>query len=796
MRRIISISHVPIFGYIFNALFLTSILFWTATAAAQSEVALEKISKHSSNRPLQSLSKSAARARTEGFRPGPPREIINYRGHPVGPSERGIDMPDASLQEVQGEAATSVGTGFPGASNDDNASVLGFIVAPPDTDGDVGPDHFVQMINLLTTIYDKSGNVVQPSFPSNAFWSGIGGNCEPNNQGDPIVVYDEQADRWMVSQFAFPDSFDTFSQCVAVSQTGDPTGAYNRYEFSFDNFGFNDFPKHGIATDSITMMANLFQRRGPNFRFAGSFLGVMDKNAMYAGNPASLIGFNLGTAEFGFVAADLDGPGTAPALFATAMSQLDLFDIWQIDVDWNTEDASASRIASIPITPFDADLCGASREACIPQPENGPALEAISDRLSQRLQVRDFGSFRTMVTGHTVDVGSGRAGFRWYEFRETNGNWTLYQEGTYGPNDGENRWMPSVAMNSAGDIGVGYLLSSENTFMSIGLAGQSAANSGTGVLDSEEMICAAGTGVQTDTGRSGDYSATVVDPVTDSFWHTNEYVVTTGQFNWATFVCGFQVGDGGGTSNNPPTAAFDAVCNDLNCAFDGSASSDTDGTISSFDWNFGDGSTASGEAVSHDYTSEGTFNVTLTVTDDGGATDSATQSVAVTDGVNNPPVAAFSFDCSGLDCSFDGSASSDSDGSISSYAWDFGDGFNGGGVNTSHTYAAAGDFLVTLTVTDNDGADDASTQTVSVADVSIDLTANGRKVRGRHIVDLTWSGASSTNVDVIRDGGVISTTANDGAYTDNIGAVGGATYIYQLCEAGTGTCSNEVTVVF
>lgn len=770
-------------------------MIWNSGAVAQSDVALDKIEKHAENRPLQSLGRSADRARAEAFKPGPPREIINFRGEPQGLDAGGGSINAAVLQDAQGTGATAVGAGFPGASNNDNAAVLGFIVAPPDPDMDVGPNHVVQMINLLTTIYDKNGNIVEAPFPSNAFWSGVGGNCEPFNQGDPIVLYDEQADRWLVSQFAFPDSFDTFSQCVAVSQTGDPTGAYNRYEFSFDGFGFNDYPKHGVTTNSITMMANLFAAQGPFFNFAGSFLGVMDKAAMYAGDPADLIGFNIGTSEFGFVAGDLDGPGSAPNLFATAMSQQNLFDIWEVSVDWATSNASANRIASIPVTPFDADLCGASREACIPQPGNGPALEAISDRLMQRLQIRDFGTYRSMVTGHTVDVGNGRAGIRWYEFREQNGNWSLFQEGTFGPADGEHRWMPSVAMNAAGDIGIGYLLASDNTFVSTAVAGQSAANSGSGLLDSEELICAAGSGVQTDTARAGDYSATVVDPGADTFWHTNEVVVQTGQFNWATFVCEFAIG-GGGTANNPPIASFTPNCTDLSCSFDGTASSDSDGTIQSYAWDFGDGASATGSTASHTYSAEGSFTVTLTVTDDGGATGTDSQVVTVSDGINDPPTASYGFACSGLSCDFDGSASSDSDGTIQSYNWTFGDGATGSGVTTSHTYSADGDYTVTLTVTDDGGATDSQSQTVSVADVAISLSANGFKQRGLQKADLTWSGADSTNVDIVRDGVVVATTANDGAFTDNINQRGSGSYVYQVCEAGTSTCSNEATVTF
>jgi len=293
----------------------------------------------------------------------------------------------------------------------------------------------------------------------------------------------------------------------------------------------------------------------------------MDKAAMYAGETASLIGFNIGTAQFGFVAGDLDGSGNVPALFGTAMSTSNAFDIWQLDVDWATENASVSQLASVPITPFDSELCTASRGACIPQPDNGPLLESLSDRLMHRLQIRDFGSYRTMVTAHTVDVGGGRAGIRWYELRETDGNnWSLYQEGTFGPADSEHRFMPSAAMNAAGDIGIGYLMSSTSTYVSTAAVGQTFTASGSGLLDSEEIMCALGSGVQEGVARSGDYSSTSIDPTDDSFWHTNEVFTQTGSFQWNTYVCEFVVADNGG-GNTPPTADFSSVCTDLDCVF-------------------------------------------------------------------------------------------------------------------------------------------------------------------------------------------------------------------------------------
>jgi PKD repeat protein len=164
---------------------------------------------------------------------------------------------------------------------------------------------------------------------------------------------------------------------------------------------------------------------------------------------------------------------------------------------------------------------------------------------------------------------------------------------------------------------------------------------------------------------------------------------------------------------------------------------------------------------------------------------------------NNPPTASFTFNCTDLSCNFDGSGSSDSDGSIVSYDWDFGDGNTGSGVTISHTYAADGTYTVTLTVTDDEGATGSDAQNVTVSgSSSFTLTASGYKVRGLQKADLTWSGATSTNIDVYRDGVLIATTANDGEYTDNIDKKGSGSYVYQVCEAGTSTCSNTATVTF
>ena len=253
---------------------------------------------------------------------------------------------------------------------------------------------------------------------------------------------------------------------------------------------------------------------------------------------------------------------------------------------------------------------------------------------------------------------------------------------------------------------------------------------------------------------------------------------------------------GGGTTNQAPTASFTYTCTDLACDFDGTGSSDSDGSISSYAWAFGDGATATGSTASHTYAAGGTYTVTLTVTDNEGAAGSGEQDVTVTDGTaNSAPTADFTYAVTDLTVDFT-DQSSDSDGEVVSWDWDFGDGGTSTAQSPSYTYAAGDTYTVTLTVTDDDGATDSISQDVTVTEPStgdFTLSVTAYKNRGRQYADLFWSGATSTNVDVYRDGTVVATTANDGTYTDITGQRGGGSAVYQVCEAGTSTCSNEVT---
>jgi serine protease AprX len=301
-------------------------------------------------------------------------------------------------------------------------------------------------------------------------------------------------------------------------------------------------------------------------------------------------------------------------------------------------------------------------------------------------------------------------------------------------------------------------------------------------------------------GASGRVELVHFFPTVTGNYRFRVYPATVGGFGAPgsfDFEISMGAPQGGGTENTLPTASFSVSCTDLTCDFT-DTSKDDDGSITGWSWDFGDEATSTAQNPSRTYAAAGTYTVTLTVTDDDGATDSEPQSVTVTEPMTNaPPTASFTSVCTDLTCDFT-DTSKDDDGSITGWSWDFGDEATSTAQNPSRTYAAAGTYTVTLTVTDDDGATDSEPQSVTVTEPVTDFTlvATGYKFRGLQKADLTWSGATSTNVDVYRNGGMVRTTPNDGEYTDNIDQRGGGSYIYQVCEAGTDTCSNESIVTF
>jgi hypothetical protein len=433
-------------------------------------------------------------------------------------------------------------------------------VLPPDSDGDVGPNHYVQWVNLSFAVYDKTGNLLLGPLNGNTLWTGFGTACETQNDGDIIVKYDRVADRWLMSQLAFTGS-GPFLQCIAISQTGDPTGAFYRYAFTISDTKLNDYTKFGVWTDAYYMTENQFLGSS----WAGQGVVAFERDKMLTGDPdARMVKFDLYATDPNLGAmlpSDFDGPEPpygSPNYFVEVdfpegyPTTKDILQVFQFHVDWTDPDNSSTFTGPLILEtdPFNAVLCGF--RLCVPQPGTPQLLDPISDRLMYRLQYRNFGDHESLVMNHTVNVaaaGSNRAGIRWYELRKDVADWAIFQQGTYAPDDGQHRWMGSIAQDLAGNIALGFSVSGGSTFPSIRYVGRLESDP-PGDMTQAEATLIDGGGVQLHgSGRWGDYSSMAIDPTDDcTFWYTQEYYASTSSANWQTRIGSFQFPGCGGTA--------------------------------------------------------------------------------------------------------------------------------------------------------------------------------------------------------------------------------------------------------
>jgi hypothetical protein len=365
-----------------------------------------------------------------------------------------------------------------------------------------------------------------------------------SNDGDAVVLYDEAADRWLFSQFSLPNFPNgPFFQMVAVSQTSDPTGAWYRYQFSFTDMP--DYPKLAVWPDGYYMSCNRFSSGSTNYMGTGA--AALNRTKMLTGDPtANMVYFTLPSSNeaYSLLPSDCDGsfPATGTPNYFTYMNDgPDRLGIYAFHVDWNnTASSTYTQHAMLTVNAFSSSL-----NSGIPQKNTTVKLSAMSDRLMYRLQFRTFDDHWSMVTSHAVNAGSNVAGMRWYELRKEGTNpWTIYQQGTYAPAGGHSRWMGSVAMDSSGNMALGYSISSTTKFPSIYYTGRMATDP-LGEMTITEGVIKEGLGSQTNTwsgnpSRWGDYSAMSVDPSEPSkFWYTQEYYQTTNQSNWKTRIGSF-----------------------------------------------------------------------------------------------------------------------------------------------------------------------------------------------------------------------------------------------------------------
>jgi len=443
--------------------------------------------------------------------------------------------PDGALQTVPGPpiAATlglnllGVGTGFPGYSVPD---------APPDTNMAVGDTQVVEWVNVSYAVFNKTtGAVVAGPIAGNAFWSGFGGGCQTANSGDPVILWDKIAHRWVAVQNVFSSPYMT---CVAISTTADATGTY--YRFAYPQPGFPDYPKWGVMPDAYYQSQNNFGSNGSSF--TGARACAYERAKMLTGDSsAKQICFQAGTSDDSLLPADLDSAGTLPPsgqqevfLGSIDESTSNVYKyLFHADFTTPANSTFTGTGHSAPIAVASYSLaCGGG--ACIPQKGITDKLDSLGDRLMFRLAYRNFSDHQTWLVSHSVTAGSS-VGMRWYEFHapETSTSLSVYQQGTYAP-DSSYRWMGSIAMDQSQDIAMGYSVSSSSLYPSVSYTGRVPTDA-LGSMESEASIVS-GTGSQSDTSnRWGDYSSMVIDAADDcTFWYTQEYYTTTATFNWST----------------------------------------------------------------------------------------------------------------------------------------------------------------------------------------------------------------------------------------------------------------------
>ena len=498
---------------------------------------------------------------------------------------------------------------------------------PSDCNGTVGPNHFMQTVNTTYAIWNKSGTQVVAPTDMNTLFSGVPGSS--NNDGDPLILFDEQANKWVAVEFSV--SSTPYYMLFAVSQTNDPTGAWWRWSFVTD--GFPDYEKVGVWSDGYYMGTNLGSTSSSN-----DDVYVFERNVMIAGgaSPQQVQFHNPNRPNTSFhciMPLDADGaapPSGSPGQFVTindnAWGGSDELWIYECNVNWSSPGSSTfSRTQQLSVPSFDSQF-NSWGTGDIAQSGTTQLVDAQPYVLMVRGQYKNFGSTQTVVCMHTVDVdGTNHAGERWYELEktsQTDPTWSIRQSGTYAP-DANSRWMGSIAINNNHEIAMGYNVSGTSMSPNIRYCGQSASQNAlaNGVMDIAESSDLASSAQSQGTGsyrnRWGDYSLMTVDPTDGvTFWYTTEYWNSGKKTRIISFTIGSSV----------LTAQFSGTPTTVNV---GNAVTFTDqsygpNTITSWNWSFPGGTPSSYSGQNPPpitYNTAGTYDVTLTV-GDGSSTDS------------------------------------------------------------------------------------------------------------------------------------------------------------------------------
>jgi hypothetical protein len=488
------------------------LLLWIVPAVAQDLPTEPQVSydvRRDVSPPLREMARNAPplkRARGEMLEP---KSSFVF---PPAPTGEDTAAQEAYLPGVSTHAVLS----FDGMTSKDSGDV-----APPDTNGSVGSTQFVEIVNFAYAVFDKaSGKLLLKPTSIDTIWQGFGGLCQNINGGDPVVLWDKIAQRWLVTQLSYNQGFTKDFVCIAVSTSADATGSFNRYAFNFQG-QLPDYPKYGIWPDAYYFTANV----------NGAEPCAFDRKAMISGKKAAMICITPNPNYNSFLPSDMDGstlpPAGAPNHYLdipnSSANQLAEFNFHVDFADPKKSTFTGPNLITVPTYLF---TCGGTG-ACIPQPSPGEALKGLSDRLMFRLAYRNFGDHESLVVSHVVLPGkhsTALGAMRWYELRSTpaGGKFSLYQVGTF-QNPTTSLWMGSIAMDKQADIALGMSASSDTLKPSVWYTGRVPTDP-LGKMETP-VVAVKGTAVQVGDGqRWGDYSSMSIDPVDDcTFWYSQQY---------------------------------------------------------------------------------------------------------------------------------------------------------------------------------------------------------------------------------------------------------------------------------
>ena len=398
--------------------------------------------------------------------------------------------------------------------------------SPLDPTGDVSNSYYVQAVNAtIVAVYDLEGNLVE-QFQMQTLWS----EFNAQSMGDPIILFDEVANQWFITEFTDPANL-----LIAVSETDDPLGSYYAYTFSTPNFP--DYPKYAITPKSLVVTSNeegagvLHQYFIEREALLAGEDDVIMQRVEIEGSPNAEQNFIVSTpADWNGTNLPYDDRPIALKLNDSSWAdgpEEDQIELYSFDIDYEDQNNTQVTQTSIVVSPYDASPCSSSGFgfACVPQ-SGGGGLDAIPEVIMNVPHQRNFGTHESLVFNFVTDVtdGDNLSGIRWMELRRTSADeeWYLYQEGTFAPDDGKDRFMGSIAIDKNGNIGLGYNISSEDDFVGVRLTGRFATDT-LGLMTVEEYEPVAGLGTIQSGGRFGDYSQMSVSPDGGTFWFTTEY---------------------------------------------------------------------------------------------------------------------------------------------------------------------------------------------------------------------------------------------------------------------------------